>query len=335
METGVGADRPAVPVGLADRRQTEDGRSPALGCAGALHRLRCRRCGCHGAVPQARRSDLSRRRGGDFHQSGSQAGSRVLRLRDERARGSLRLPELQQPHVVQALRRHRDVDRHDRARDAERTRRHRSGLESRGGDSVGQLRGAVAPPPGRRRGVEGQCQPVGRRRAGAPHEHLVRSPEQHRRGPTCPRASASSSSWNKSIGRRPRRCVKVRMGRTSGLPSNANYDHREDPCSNERLVGGAGAAGRGGLLGPRSGVGRPQPAGHRQVQGHRTHPRAAGRDRADGPHPRRARRGGEDADGHDRARRVGHARVGPGRAARTARHAARVRPIRSRHSARS
>ena len=50
-------------------------------------------------------------------------------------------------------------------------------VEPRGRDSVGQLRGAVAPSARSGNGVEGECQPLGWRRAEPPNEHLVRSPE--------------------------------------------------------------------------------------------------------------------------------------------------------------
>ena len=43
--------------------------------------------------------------------------------------------------------------------------RHRQGLESGGGDSVGELRGAVAASARGRHGLEGELQPLGRRRS--------------------------------------------------------------------------------------------------------------------------------------------------------------------------
>ena len=49
----------------------------------------------------------------------------LLRLRDERARGSLRLPQLQQPHALQTLGRDRREDRHLTPRNNEQSNRHR------------------------------------------------------------------------------------------------------------------------------------------------------------------------------------------------------------------
>ena len=63
------------------------------------------------------------------------------------------------------------------SRNDEQSNRHRQGLESGGCDSLGELRRAFPPSARRRSGLEGELQPVGRRSAGPPHEHLVRSAE--------------------------------------------------------------------------------------------------------------------------------------------------------------
>jgi hypothetical protein len=66
----------------------------------------------------------------------------------------------------------------------ERSHRHGQRVEPRGDDPVAEFRGAVAAPAERRHRLEGEFQPVGRRRAESAHEHLVRSAE-HRIVATC------------------------------------------------------------------------------------------------------------------------------------------------------
>ena len=166
-------------MGIADRRQAEDGRAPALGRAGALVGF------------DAEDADITAR----FLQRDDPT------YRDDAVEIFIN-PDPKQEAVYYGFEMNARGVLYDYLNYNSRTLfkrfdatgmtiatsmrgtlnergRHRQRMEPRGRDSLGELRGAVAPPAGRGGGVEGERQPVGWRRAEPPHEHLVRSPEHH------------------------------------------------------------------------------------------------------------------------------------------------------------
>ena len=91
-------------------------------------------------------------------------------------------------------------------------------------------------PPGRS-GLEGELQPVGRRRTGPSHEHLVRS-RTRRRGRTCRRGSARSCSLNrpKEIGGNCRRVTPAARP-TGECKRSSSPEPVRPPTSSDRNHG--------------------------------------------------------------------------------------------------
>jgi hypothetical protein len=168
-----GTGHPAVSLGLADRREAEHPRAPALGRAGTLRRFDADDADI--TAQFLNRDDPTYQDDAvEIFINPNPKQETVYYGFEMNARGVSTTTQLQQPDVLQAL----GCDRHEDCdvdpRDDERSHGHGQRLESRGLHPLGELRGTVAASR-RRRCLEGELQPMGWSPAQPPYEHLVRS----------------------------------------------------------------------------------------------------------------------------------------------------------------